>query len=255
MHTNNNFTLVLNVITYPITPLLAIEAPSTLAPELKTPRTSKSIRHFQLDYCKNPTHAKLEKLFKANEELSAQASLDQLTKDGLIEALKTEKKCHKRGKRLNVLGEEHNKAILFSSANVKRAQEIAAEKEEKEKQERARIDGNKATAALKKQKTEAEKAEKALQVATRSANKEEVQAVEKAEKQAQKKKEALQKKAEKDPPTKAKAPPKVKKIPVHAKKVISFSGVEVEGVVVPELEKCSSHGRAIKKPVIFEKGI
>jgi hypothetical protein len=65
----------------------------------------------------------------------------------------------------------------------------------------------------------------------------------------------LQKKAEKDPPTKAKALPKVKKIPVHAKKVISFSGVEVEGVVVPELEKCSSHGRAIKKPVIFEKGI
>ena len=65
----------------------------------------------------------------------------------------------------------------------------------------------------------------------------------------------MQKKAEKDPPTKAQAPPKVKKIPVHAKKVISFSGVEVKGVVMPELEKCSSHGCVIKKPVIFEKGI
>jgi len=249
-----NPALVLNVITRPITPPLAIEAPSTSSPEIKTPRTSKSIRRFQLDYRKNPSHAKLQKLFKANEELAAQASLDQLTKDGLIEALKTEKKCHNRGKRRNVLGKEHNTALLFSSVNVRRAQGIAAKKEEKEKQERARIDGNKAATALKKQKTEAEKAEKALQAATRSANKEEVQAAEKAEKQAQKKKEVLQKKAEKDPPIKVKDPPKVGKKLVRTKKVVSFSSVEVEEVVAPEPEKRSSSGRAIKKPVIFEKG-
>src|SRR6202035_5360993 len=126
---------------------------------------------------------KLAKLFKANEELAAQVALDQQTKDGLVNALKTEKKCHNWGKRLNVLGEEHNKPILFSTTNVKRAQAIATEKDEKEKRERARIDANKATTALKKQKTEAAKAQKALQAAVRSANKAEVEAEEKAERQ------------------------------------------------------------------------
>jgi len=38
------------------------------------------------------------------------------------------------------------------------AQAIAAEKDEKEKQERVRVDANKAAATLKKQKVEAEKA-------------------------------------------------------------------------------------------------
>jgi len=39
-----------------------------------------------------------------------------------------------------------------------RAQAVAAKKEEKEKQERARIDANKAAIALKKQRIKAEKA-------------------------------------------------------------------------------------------------
>ena len=120
------------------------------------------ICHFQAGYYKNPTHTKLEKLFKANKELSAQVALDQYIKEGLIIALKIEKKYYNRGKRLNVLGKEYTKLVLFNIVNLLWAQAIIVKKEEKEKEERARIDGNRAIVALKKEKLEVEKAEKRL---------------------------------------------------------------------------------------------
>ena len=46
--------------------------------------------------------------------------------------------------------------------NLLWAQAIIVKKEEKEKEERARIDGNRAIVALKKEKLEVEKAEKRL---------------------------------------------------------------------------------------------
>jgi hypothetical protein len=61
-----------------------------------------------------------------------------------------EKKCYTRGKRLNVLSEEHNGPILFDIVTILHARAIQVEKEEKEKQERARISTNKAIIALKK---------------------------------------------------------------------------------------------------------
>ena len=250
-----NPALVLKVITRPITPLKALEDPLLSIASLKTPRSAKSIRHFQLDYRKNPTQAKLQKLFKANEELAAQAALDRHTKEGLIKSLKTEKKCRIRGKRLNVLGIAHTEPILFSAPNVRRAQEIAAEKEEKEKQERARIDGNKAASALKKQKEVAKKAEKALQAAVRSDNLEEVAAEEKAEKQAQKKKGKAVKEALKDILVKTRTPIKARKTPVRSRKVVRFIGGDIGGGVSAEPAKRTSRGRAIKKPIIFEQGI
>jgi len=224
-----NPALVLNVITRPTPPLQAIDASSSLSPPIKTPRTAKSIRHFQADFRKNPTTTKLMKLFKANEELSAQAALDQYTKDGLIESLKLEKNCRNRGKRLNVLGQENNGPILFSADNVRLAQAIATEKEEKEKAERIRIDTNKAAAALKKAQKDALQAEKDLQAATRKGNLEEVQAEEKAEKQAQNKKEAAAKKPPKVPLVAKKSPTKPRKAPVRKKKVVQFVDVDVGG--------------------------
>jgi hypothetical protein len=144
----------------------------------------KSIRHFQADYCKNPTKLKLEKLFKANIEISIQAVLDRYTKEGLIESLKEEKKSRARGKKLNILGKEYTQPILFSTPNVRRAQECAAKKEAFEKSERIRIDTKKATQAKNKARKETEKVAKALQAAVREENIDEVRAEEKAEKQA-----------------------------------------------------------------------
>ncbi|KAH9203171.1 hypothetical protein DL95DRAFT_419257 [Leptodontidium sp. 2 PMI_412] len=154
--------LVLSVITAPITPLPAPEPERLVVADIKTPTSSKSIRHFQLDYRKNPTKLKLEKLFKANIELSTQAALDRHTKEGLIGALKEEKKSRVYGKRLNVLGEEHTKPIYFSAANVRLAQAKLAEKEAFEKSERIRINAKKVIQAENKARREAEKAAKAL---------------------------------------------------------------------------------------------
>jgi hypothetical protein len=63
--------IVLNQITRLIAPPPLIEPSSSFIPKIKTPRITKSIRHFQADYRKNPTKLKLEKLFKVNEELAA----------------------------------------------------------------------------------------------------------------------------------------------------------------------------------------
>jgi hypothetical protein len=176
--------------------------------------------------------AKLEKLFKVNEELAAQPALDKHTKEGLFKSLKREKKCNNKGKRLNVLNKENNGLILFSATVVRTAQAIAAEKEEKEKQEKAKIDANKEAAAIKKAKKDAEKAEKALQAAIRKGNKAKVKAKEKAEKQAQKQRETLTNKASKDVLAKAKSPRKAKKAPVRERKVVQFVGVDLEEVVL-----------------------
>jgi hypothetical protein len=105
---------------------------------------------------------KLEKLFKVNIELSTQAVLDRHVKEGLIWALKEEKKSRVRGKRLNVLGEEHTKPIYFSTVNVRLVQARLAEKEVFKKSERAQIDAKKVTQAKNKARKDAEKAAKAL---------------------------------------------------------------------------------------------
>ena len=76
-------------------------------------------------------------------ELSTQAALDRHTKEGLIRALKEEKKSRARKKKLNVLGEEHTKPIYFSAANVRLAQAKMAEKEAFQKSERTRINAKK----------------------------------------------------------------------------------------------------------------
>ena len=189
------------------------------------------------------------------EELAAQYAIDQHTKDGLIESLKREKRCRKRGKKLNLVGEEDNGPQLFSTPRVQAAQAFQAEKEEKEKQERARIDANKVATRMKKQKKDAEKAEKALQASAREANKDEVKAQEKSEKQAQKKKEDQAKKASNNTLLQTKSPAKPRKAPVCKKKVVRFANTIVEEGGEAGLEKRTKTGRIIKPPRIFEQGI
>jgi hypothetical protein len=153
--------IVLSIITRLVTPPLVID-PTQSIEEVKTPKSAKSIRYFQNDYRKNLTKLKLEKLFKANIELSIQAELDRFVKEGLIGALKEEKKSRVRGKKLNVLRKEYIKLIYFSAANVRLIQARFIEKEAFEKSERARIDAKKIAQAEKKIRLEVEKANKAL---------------------------------------------------------------------------------------------
>jgi hypothetical protein len=140
--------------------------------------------------------------------------------------------------------------IFFSADIVREAQAIAAAKEKKKKAERARINGNKAAATIKK----AQKAEKALQAATRRGNKAEIEAEKKAEKQAENRKETQASKASKDPPAKAKSPTKPRKTPICKKKIVRFVGSDIKGVGLAISQKRTASGRTTKTPVIFEKG-
>jgi hypothetical protein len=221
---------------------------------LKTPKSAKSIRHFQTDYRKNPTKLKLEKLFKAYIELSVRADLDRHTKEGLIGALKEEKKRRVRGKRLNVLGEEHTKPIYFSTANVRLAQARLAKKEAFEKSGRARIDAKKVIQAESKARKDAEKVAKALQAAVREDNIDEVRVEENAQKEAQKQKEAPKSKALKSLPVRTKTPAKPRRALVKSKKQVRFVGGAQEEGVVSTPVKSTSRGRAVKPRKIFEQG-
>jgi len=108
---------------------------------------------------------------------------------GLIETLKEEKKRRKRGKRLNLVGEEDSGAQLFYSSRVQAALVYEAEKEAKLAVEKAEKASKKAKGAENRQRKEEQAQERALQrqVAT------EARAKAKAEKLATKeaRKEAL----------------------------------------------------------------
>jgi len=79
-----------------------------------------------------------------------QAKLDCYTKEGLIGALKEEKKYRVYKKKLNLLGEEHMQPIYFSAANIWLAQARLAKKEAFEQSEQTRINAKKVAQAEKK---------------------------------------------------------------------------------------------------------
>ena len=74
--------------------------------ELKTPKTSKSIRRFQKHFANNPTKELQRKLFKANLTLAAEREIAVHRAAAFKRALTLEKTKRKRPKRLNLLGEE-----------------------------------------------------------------------------------------------------------------------------------------------------
>jgi hypothetical protein len=120
-----NKDIVCNIITRPFTP------PQTQNDDpnrLKTPLTTKSICHFQISYRCSPNPEKLQLLFKANEILATQHSINEHTKRGLVKTIKDEKKKRRRGKKLNALGVEDHGPQFFSPTTIKRAQDVQAAK-------------------------------------------------------------------------------------------------------------------------------
>jgi hypothetical protein len=140
--------IVLSIITpRPTTP--QGEA-TTVRSLLKTPRTSKSIRQFQKEYLKNPSPRKLTKLFKANELLAAESSIQAFRADGLEVALKLEKKKRTRGKRLGLNGKEVVGAQLFGVAEIQEARDFQARIEAEKEATREAKEKEKITKAISK---------------------------------------------------------------------------------------------------------
>ena len=124
---------------------------------IKTPLTTKSIRRVQRAYETNPSPRKLEILFRSQQQLAAQHEIDKHVQKGLFKTIKEEKQRRRRGKRLNLVGEEAGSAELWDIAKILHTQELAKQKTDKAIQDK----DNKAAEKVAKAKDKLEKAIKA----------------------------------------------------------------------------------------------
>jgi hypothetical protein len=234
------------VIRQPIIPPEPLPVPINSFSTLKTLLISKSICHFQNNYCKNPTKEKFQKLFKANKLLAVQYSIDQYTKEGLIELLKYKKKLYNRSKRFNLLGKEDIGIQLFSTPRVRAVQDFQAAKQAAEEKEKTRIASKKAASAVKKASKEAAKADRVLQYILAKEAKDQIEAENKAVEAAQKEKEKQAKQAAKLPKRKPTTLAKVRKVPIKKNKVVRFVGVDQEKGSLASCTKHTFTGRVVK---------
>ena len=153
--------IILNRITLPTSPIINDE------PQIpKTPMASHDVRRFQKAFKGNPKPELLEKLFRANLTLATQHEIDHHIEQGLIKALKDEKKRRRRGKKLNLLGEEDSGPQFFSPARIQAARDYQESKETNEALRKQEINDKKSAAAC--QKIVRESKEKSGNCSTRS---------------------------------------------------------------------------------------
>jgi hypothetical protein len=238
--------------------ITAVTRPTILPPQkapgiLKAPRSAKSIRHYRISYEREPTEGKVQTLFTATLELSAQVAVLQHQNRGLLRAIDLQKKKNKRGVRLNLCGKE-NKGIIdyYSPSQVVKAREFTEQKEaEKEAEEKRKYDNRVKRAAntLRKAQEAEEKATKAAAAKLVADLTNAAEAVKKARKSQPK---SVATKAKKAAPT----VPKARKAPVKArlppkspvKRVLEPPIVEVGAPVVAVTKRSN---RAIKLPTRF----
>ena len=139
------------------------EAPSIV----KTPMTCRAVRRVQRQYHNQPNSPLLKKLFRANERLTSQHSVDQHIIKGLTVSLRNEKKKRQRGKRLNLLGEEDSGPQFFSPQRVQAARQFQATKDTEEVLRQQQILDKKALAATRKAQKEEDKLYRAILAAKR----------------------------------------------------------------------------------------
>jgi len=75
-------------------------------------------------------------LFRSQQRLAAQHEIDQHIQRGLFETIQDEKKRRRRGKRLNLVGEETGSAELWNTAKIEQAKGLVLEKTTKALQEK-----------------------------------------------------------------------------------------------------------------------
>ena len=148
----------------PVTPLQNSERGKNC---LKTPLSVRKIRQFNKAILKSPSKDMIRKLIKANEINASQAAIAKHQVEGLKEALVIEKKKRKRGKKLNLIGEDAGKAQWFGTEEILRANKLEDEKEARiiqEKQDKiAKKDQAAVDRAIKAAQKKQEKEERAIQ--------------------------------------------------------------------------------------------
>jgi hypothetical protein len=149
--------IIMSKIRKPILP------PKTPDRDVKTPLTAKAIRKFTIRFQKSPSKERAEKASRALQILAAEKSIVLHENHGLREALVLEQKKRKKGKKLNLCGEEDTGAMCWEADVVVKAVEFQAEKDrlqvlEDEAKERRKI--QRAANALKKKEEEEAKVQR-----------------------------------------------------------------------------------------------
>ena len=136
----------------------------------------------------------MDLVFKANVALAAQVSIDQHIINGLHAALKLERQKRKKGKKLNLVGEDDIGPQFYSPDRVRRALVFQGEKEANEQADQDRIASKKAQSTANKVQKEADKAARALQAVARRQHAQE----EKDRKAAERAQKAIERQAKKE---------------------------------------------------------
>jgi hypothetical protein len=141
--------------------------------DIKTPYSAIALRKFKKELKIKPSLLLIDKILKANETLHARAKIAEHRCEGFREALKDEKKKRKRGKRLDLKGDESNGAAIWGSKEITKARQRQNEKDALEEQERIDKELIKTTKQAAKVQQELEKQEKrAAKEVTRQITKE-----------------------------------------------------------------------------------
>jgi hypothetical protein len=119
----------------------------------------------------NPSLGKVDLLFRSSIRLATENSIGQHVREGLFESLKNKKRRRKRGKKLNLYGEEDTGTQLFSVEQILKARVVIKEKEEFKELERVRKATKKVQQAKNKVLKEEEKKKKVEEKAQAEANK------------------------------------------------------------------------------------
>jgi DDE superfamily endonuclease len=214
-----------------------------------TPMTSKSIRRAQKAYKSDPSKANLDLILRSQERLAAQHEIDVHIQEGLIETLKKEKERRKRGKKLNLVGEEEFGAQLFHSSRVCEALAYEAEKETAAAAIKADKEAKKAQVQENKARKVAEAQERAVQRQVDKEIKAQKAAEKLAEKEAQKSQSQLPKKNGKKAVSIVPLP---KKTSDNSAKAGESIGKIVAVVEEEESESAQTRTRKIHLPVRFK---
>ena len=154
---------------WPFDPSIILSQITKAIPEImintqlaQTPMTCRASRRIQQQYRNIPSPSLITKVFKANEQLTSQHSVDAHIITGLSNALRNEKKKRQRGKRLNLLGENGVGPQFFSPSRIQLARDYQNQKDLIEAQRQQEIADKKDQSALKKAQKEADKIQRAI---------------------------------------------------------------------------------------------
>jgi hypothetical protein len=149
--------IILSQITKPIISEVIKDVQS-----VQTPLTCKASRRIKRQYQNAPSPSLVAKMFKANEQLTSQHSIDSHIIKGLSNSLRNEKKKRQRGKRLNLIGENSSGPQFFSPHRIQLARDYQDQKDLTEAQRQQEIAHKKNQSALKKAQKEADKVQRKI---------------------------------------------------------------------------------------------